>query len=122
MAVMLSATAVAQVREQGLIGGAGAGTQVGEQGLLWRAGDPFVFCRYGLDQKPKAWFTAPSYVGVPPITPGYCPFPTPYCNGLKGWSPTEIASYFAYIRICPQAESPGRWKGVGDGTTAPFKH
>ena len=23
--------------------------QRGEQGLIWRAGDPFVFCRYGLD-------------------------------------------------------------------------
>lgn len=101
-----------------------AGAQVGEQGLLWRAGDPFVFCRYGLDQRPKAWFPIPNYATSPPmITPGYCPFPTPSCGPyLIGWSQTEILSYYAYLRICPQAQNSGRWDGSGDGTRSPFKH
>ncbi|WP_394000099.1 hypothetical protein ACF3M1_09555 [Luteimonas sp. WGS1318] len=98
--------------------------QVGEQGLLWRSGDPFVFCRYGLDQTPRAWFPVPNYAtSIPMITPGYCPFPVPYCaNAGTGWSPTEILAYFDYLRICPQAERSGEWRGQGDGTTAPFKH
>ena len=104
-----------------------AWAQQGEQGLFWRDGDPFVFCRYGLDQTPKAWFPIPNYATTPPaITPGYCPWPLPSCpyplTALKGWSQTEIQSYFAYLRICPQAEDSGRWDGPGDGTTTPGKH
>lgn len=98
--------------------------QVGEQGLLWRAGDPFVFCRYGLDKTPKAWFTMPNYAtSVPGITPLYCPFPTPNCGPyMIGWNQTEILSYFSYLNICPRAENSGRWEGSGDGTKSPFKH
>lgn len=107
-----------------LLASSAAGAQVGEQGLLWRSGDPFVFCRYGLDQTPKAWFTMPNYATTPPgITPGYCLVPTPNCGPyLKGWSVTEIQSYFAYLRICPQAEDSGKWNGSGNGTKVPFKH
>ncbi|WP_460834565.1 hypothetical protein [Lysobacter humi (ex Lee et al. 2017)] len=97
--------------------------QQGEQGLMWRAGDPFVFCRYGLDQTPKAWFPVPNYTGAFAITPGYCPGPTPNCGPyLRGWTQTEIQSYFVYLRICPQAERSGRWNGPGNGTTTPFRH
>ncbi len=101
-----------------------AAAQVGEQGLRWRGGDPFVFCRYGLDQTPKAWFPIPNYATTPPmITPGYCPVPTPNCGPyLLGWSQTEILAYFTYLRICPQAENSGKWEGSGNGTRVPFKH
>ena len=103
---------------------AAASAQVGEQGLVWRAGDPFVFCRYGLDQTPRAWFPVPNYAtSIPMVTPGYCPLPVPYCMNVgTGWSPTEIWSYFDYLRICPQAERSGDWQGAGDGTTVPIKH
>ena len=43
-------------------------------------------------------------------------------NAGIGWSPTEIWSYFDYLRICPQAERSGDWQGAGDGTTVPIKH
>ena len=104
-----------------------AWAQRGEQGLMWRDGDPFVFCRYGLDQTPKAWFPIPNYATTPPaITPGYCPFPMQVCpyplSYLKGWSIKEIQAYFVYLRICPQAEDSGPWDGPGDGTTVPNKH
>lgn len=98
--------------------------QVGEQGLLWRGGDPFVFCRYGLDQRMRAWFPVPNYAtSTPAITPAYCPGPTPYCGGqLIGWSFDEIFAYFTYLRICPQAERSGEWNGTGDGTMLPYRH
>lgn len=106
-----------------LAAGGSALAQTGEQGLMWRAGDPFVFCRYGLDQTPKAWFPVPDYArSVPAITPGYCPWPTPYCKYQIGWSFDEIAAYYTYLRICPQAERSGRWEGAGDGTQAPIAH
>lgn len=106
-----------------LAAGGAAYAQTGEQGLLWRAGDPFVFCRYGLDQTPKAWFPVPNYArSIPAVTPGYCPWPTPYCYSLRGWSFEEIFAYYTYLRICPQAERSGRWEGPGDGTKAPFSH
>ncbi len=107
-----------------LAAASGASAQVGEQGLLWRAGDPFVFCRYGLDQTPRAWFPMPDYArSMPGITPGYCPGPTPNCgNWGQGWSMTEIQAYLLYLRICPQAERSGDWDGPGDGTTLPFRH
>lgn len=98
--------------------------QQGEQGLMWRAGDPFVFCRYGLDQTPRAWFPVPNYATTPPMpTPGYCPGPTPNCGPyLIGWSQEEIQSYYTYLQICPQAWTSGDWDGPGDGTNAPFSH
>ncbi|KPN20321.1 hypothetical protein AO715_10580 [Xanthomonas sp. Mitacek01] len=97
--------------------------QVGEQGLMWRAGDPFVFCRYGMSHSPRAWYPVPDYARSTPLpTPGYCPWPTPYCQYLRGWSMEEIFAYTAYLRICPQAERSGRWEGAGDGTRAPFSH
>lgn len=107
----------------GLACPAAAVAQVGEQGLIWRGGDPFVFCRYGLDQDPKAWMPVPNYAtSLPMITPGYCPGPMPYCQVSIGWSPTEIQAYFDYLRICPQAEDSGRWNGPGDGTQTPTRH
>lgn len=97
--------------------------QVGEQGLLWRDGDPFVFCRYGLDQTPKAWTPVPNYAtSTPVITPGYCPFPTTFCYYQIGWSSTEILAYYTYLKICPQAGNSGRWDGPGDGTETPTRH
>ena len=98
--------------------------QVGTQGLIWRDGDPFVFCRYGLDQTPRSWFPMPNYTtSLPGITPTYCPIPTPYCGGqMTGWTFTEIQAYFVYLSICPQAERSGDWKGRGDGTTVPHTH
>lgn len=97
--------------------------QVGEQGLMWRAGDPFVFCRYGMSHSPRAWYPVSDYARSTPLpTPGYCPWPTPYCQYQRGWSMDEIFAYAAYLRICPQAERSGRWEGVGDGTRAPFSH
>ena len=106
-----------------LAAGGVAHAQTGEQGLIWRAGDPFVFCRYGLDQTPKAWFPVPDYAtSTPAVTPGYCPAPTTFCYYQTGWSMEEIAAYFTYLRICPQAERSGRWEGAGDGTQAPTAH
>jgi len=103
--------------------GARAQDQTGEQGLLWRAGDPFVFCRHGMRHSPKAWSPVPDYAtSIPRPTPGYCPFPTTYCQYQRGWTMDEIFAYFTYLRICPQAERSGRWDGVGDGTRAPFSH
>ncbi len=100
-----------------------AQSQTGEQGLLWRSGDPFVFCRHGMRHSPRAWFPVPDYAtSIPLPSPGYCPWPTLYCNWAQGWSPEEMAAYFTYLRICPQAERSGRWEGVGDGTQAPFSH
>lgn len=97
--------------------------QVGVQGLIWRGGDPFVFCRYGLDQDPKAWVPTPNYAtSIPMVTPGYCSMPTPYCQYQTGWSLTEIQSYYVYLRICPQARDSGRWDGSGDGTHLPTRH
>jgi hypothetical protein len=98
--------------------------QTGEQDLLWRAGDPFVFCRHGLRNTPRAWFPIPDYAtSTPAISPGYCPGPTPYCGGqLIGWSFDEMWAWWTYLRICPQAERSGRWEGAGDGTQAPFSH
>ena len=101
--------------------------QQGEQGLNWRSGDPFVFCRYGLKSKPRAWFPIPDYAtSVPLPTPGYCPYPMTVCpyplTYLKGWTQDEINAYYAYLRICPQAEQSGKWEGQGDGTSSPFSH
>lgn len=97
--------------------------QTGEQGLLWRAGDPFVFCRHGMQHSPRAWYPVPDYARSSPLpTPGYCPGPTMYCGWFRGWSLEEILAYFTYLRICPQAERSGRWQGDGDGTQAPFSH
>lgn len=94
-----------------------------EQGLLWRAGDPFVFCRHGMRHSPRAWYPVPNYATSTPLpTPGYCPWPTVYCYWSKGWSPDEIAAYYAYMRICPRAGRSGRWNGTGDGTRTPFAH
>lgn len=101
-----------------------AQSQKGTFGLMWREGDPFVFCRYGLDQTPRAWFPVSNYTTMPPMpTPGYCPWPTTNCGiyGI-GWSQDEIRAYYTYLAICPQARTSGRWKGHGDGTTAPFRH
>lgn len=98
--------------------------QQGEQGLMWRAGDPFVFCRYGMEHSPKAWYPIPNYAtSVPLPTPGYCPVPTTNCGTYGiGWTQDEINAYFTYLRICPQARNSGRWNGRGDGTTTPFRH
>lgn len=97
--------------------------QVGNEGLMWRAGDPFVFCRYGLDKKVKAWFPVRPYTGQFMITPGYCPGPVPSCGNYgKGWNQDEIASFFVMQKICPTPRKSGRWQGPGNGTKAPFKH
>ncbi|MFL6586237.1 MAG: hypothetical protein ACJ8GV_05075 [Luteimonas sp.] len=97
--------------------------QTGEQGLLWRAGDPFVFCRYGMRHSPRAWYPVADYTrSLPRPSPGYCPVPTTWCYYQRGWTMDEIAAYFTYLRICPQAERSGRWDGAGDGTQAPFSH
>jgi len=115
--VCLLATA-ALMPEQGR-----AQDQTGEQGLLWRAGDPFVFCRHGMRHSPKAWYTVSNYAtSIPRPTPGYCPWPTTYCQYQYGWTMDEIFAYYTYLRICPQAERSGRWDGAGDGTQAPFSH
>lgn len=104
-----------------------AAAQQGEQGLMWRDGDPFVFCRYGMKHTPRAWYPIPNYAtSVPLPTPGYCPFPAITCpyplSYLRGWSQDEIRAYYTYLRICPQAERSGRWDGRGDGTTSPHSH
>lgn len=100
-----------------------AQSQTGEQGLLWRSGDPFVFCRHGMRHSPKAWYTVSDYAkSTPRPTPGYCPWPTTYCQYQRGWTMDEIFAFFTYLHICPQAERSGRWEGVGDGTRAPFEH
>lgn len=110
LAVMAHATSDAQA-------------QTGEQGLLWRSGDPFVFCRHGMQHSPKAWYTISDYAtSTPRPTPGYCPWPTTYCQYQRGWTMDEIFAFFTYLRICPQAERSGRWEGVGEGTQAPFSH
>lgn len=97
--------------------------QTGEQGLLWRDGDPFVFCRHGMKHTPRAWIPVPDYTRTPPTpTPGYCPWPTPFCYYQTGWSWDEIFAYYAYLQICPQAERSGRWQGPGDGTRSPYSH
>lgn len=99
--------------------------QVGNDGLIWRQGDPFVFCRFGLDKKVKAWFPIKPYTGQFLITPGYCPAPVPNCGTYgKGWSAEEIASFFVMQRICPTPRKSGQWdkSSPGDGTTLPVKH
>lgn len=91
--------------------------------LRYRMNDPFVFCRHGMDQKPRAWSPLPPYTGPWMPTPGYCPMPTPNCgNYLKGWSFKEIDAWNQYVRVCPRAESSGKWDGSGDGSNVPFKH
>ena len=101
-----------------------AQAQRGNDGLIWRDGDPFVFCKFGLDQKIKAWFPISPYTGQFLITPGYCPAPVPNCGKFgKGWSKDEIASFFVMQRICPQPRKSGPWKGSpGDGQTLPNRH
>lgn len=101
--------------------------QQGEQGLNWRAGDPFVFCRYGMKHSPRAWYPIPNYAtSIPLPTPGYCPVPALTCpyplTYLRGWTQDEINAYYTYLRICPQAVNSGQWQGGGDGTQAPFGH
>lgn len=97
--------------------------QVGNEGLMWRMGDPFVFCKFGLDRKVKAWFPISPYTGQFMITPGYCPGPTPSCGPyLKGWDTDEIASFFVMQNTCPKPKKSGKWEGAGDGTKVPFKH
>lgn len=97
--------------------------------LRWRSNDPFVFCRYGLRQTPRAWFPSgvPNYAYGPPMpTPGYCPYPLQVCpypfTALRGWSVDEINAYYTYLRVCPQARDSGRWEGSGNGTTSPSSH
>lgn len=101
-----------------------AQAQVGNEGLIWRMGDPFVFCKFGLDKKVRAWFPISPYTGQFLITPGYCLAPVPNCGTYgKGWSPEEIASFFVMRRICPTPRTSGPWKdSPGDGRTIPYKH
>ena len=106
-----------------LLGANTAYAQVGNEGLLWRKGDPFVFCKFGLKDEIKAWFPIAPYTGQFLITPGYCPAPVVNCGTYgKGWSAEEIASFFVMQKICPTPKESGDWDGPGDGTNVPIDH
>lgn len=97
-------------------------------GQVERDNDPFVFCRYGLKHRPRAWSPVPDYVHSTPLpTPGYCPYPStsPCCAGnvcLKAWTQEEFDAFFLYKRVCLQAEQSGTWRGSGNGTQSPYSH